>query len=154
MKRCLRINLDDRTHCIQRWESLSDLMIGNVGIVFTKGDLAHIRSSILKFKVAAPARVGSISTCDVTIPAGNTGMDPSITSFFQALNIPTKINKGTVEIVRDVTVIKAGDRVGSSQSTLLTKLGARPFSFGLKPTKVFEDGSLYDAYILDVKDVD
>lgn len=52
-----------------------------------------MRNAISAFKVGAPARVGLVAPNDVTIPAGNTGMDPSQTSFFQALNIPTKINK-------------------------------------------------------------
>jgi hypothetical protein len=41
-------------------------------------------------------------------------MDPSQTSFFQALAIATKINKGTIEIVSDVHLIKAGDKVGGA----------------------------------------
>ena len=49
----------------------------------------------------------------------------------QALNIPTKINKGTVEIVSDVHLIKAGEKVGGSEATLLAKLGIKPFSYGL-----------------------
>ncbi|KAB2596626.1 60S acidic ribosomal protein P0-like [Pyrus ussuriensis x Pyrus communis] len=41
----------------------------------------------------APARVGLVAPIDVVVPPGNTGLDPSQTSFFQVLNIPTKINK-------------------------------------------------------------
>ena len=49
----------------------------------------------------------------------------------QALNIPTKINKGTVEITTDVHLIQTGVKVGSSEATLLAKLGIKPFSYGL-----------------------
>ena len=49
----------------------------------------------------------------------------------QALNIPTKINKGCVEIVSDVHLIKASEKVGGSEATLLAKLGIKPFSYGL-----------------------
>lgn len=49
----------------------------------------------------------------------------------QALNIPTKINKGTVEITTDVHLIQTGNKVGSSEATLLAKLGIKPFSYGL-----------------------
>jgi hypothetical protein len=49
----------------------------------------------------------------------------------QALNIPTKINRGTVEITNDVHLIKAGEKVGGSEATLLSKLGIKPFSYGL-----------------------
>lgn len=54
----------------------------------------------------------------------------------QALNIPTKINRGTVEIVSDVHLIKEGEKVGGSEATLLSKLGIRPFSYGLVLLKV------------------
>jgi len=54
----------------------------------------------------------------------------------QALNIPTKINRGTVEIVSDVHLIKAGEKVGGSEATLLSKLGIKPFSYGLVLLKV------------------
>ena len=42
------------------------------------------------------------------------------------LNIPTKINKGTVKIITLVELIKKGDKVGSSKAALLAKLGKRP----------------------------
>lgn len=48
--------------------------------------------------MAAPARAGAIAPLDVTLPAQNTGLGPEKTSFFQALAIPTKISRGTIEI--------------------------------------------------------
>lgn len=37
----------------------------------------------LTLQVGAPARVGLVAPVDVTVPAGNTGLDPSQTNFFQ-----------------------------------------------------------------------
>lgn len=74
-------------------------LVGNVGFVFTKDDLSDIKDKILANKVAAPAKVGSLAQCDVVLPAQNTGMGPEKTSFFQALSIPTKISRGTIEIL-------------------------------------------------------
>ncbi|KQJ83585.1 hypothetical protein BRADI_5g15635v3 [Brachypodium distachyon] len=91
--------------------------------------------------VGGPARVGLVAPIDVVVPPGNTGLDPSQTSFFQVLNIPTKINKGSVEIVANVDLIKKGDKVGSSEAALLAKLGICPFSYGLVITGVYDDGS-------------
>ena len=54
----------------------------------------------------------------------------------QALNLPTKINKGTVEIVAPVRLVKEGEKVGASEATLLAKLGIKPFSYGLIVTRV------------------
>ncbi len=50
-------------------------------------------------QVAAPAKAGAIAPLDVVVPAQNTGLGPEKTSFFQALSIPTKISKGTIEIL-------------------------------------------------------
>jgi Insertion domain in 60S ribosomal protein L10P len=56
-------------------------------------------TSLLFFKVAAPAKAGAIATVDVTVPAQCTALGPEKTSFFQALAIQTKITKGTIEIL-------------------------------------------------------
>lgn len=53
----------------------------------------------------------------------------------QVLNIPTKINKGTVEIVAPVELVKVGEKVGSSEAALLAKLNIRPFSYGAWPNR-------------------
>ena len=43
----------------------------------------QLRDEIMKYKVGAPARVGLVAPNDVMVPGGNTGLDPSQTSFFQ-----------------------------------------------------------------------
>ena len=91
MKRSLRLYIEESGD--DKWTVLLDELVGNVGLIFTAGDLGDVREEVAKFKVGAPARVGLVAPNDVTVPAGPTGLDPSQTSFFQALNIPTKINK-------------------------------------------------------------
>jgi len=135
-------------------ESLSNWVKGNVGFVFTSADLKDIRDQIIANKLCAPARVGSLAPCDVFLPAGNTSLDPSQTNFMQALNIATRINKGTIEIINQVHLIKKGDKVGSSEATLLQKLDIKPFFYGLIPIKVYKDGSVFDPTILDITDDD
>jgi len=137
-----------------KWLGFLDLLVGNVGLVFTKGDFNDVRAKIAEYKVGAPAKAGVVAPVSVTVPAGGTGMDPSQTSFFQALNIATKINKGSVEILNDCQVVTAGERVGSSEAALLAKLGIKPFEYGLEIQKVFEGGNIFDAAVLDIKDED
>jgi len=126
----------------------------NVGFVFTKLDLLHVRDLLLANKVKAPAKAGALAPVDVIVPAQNTGMGPEKTSFFQALAIPTKITKGTIEIIKDVDLIKTGDRVGMSEATLLNMLKISPFSYGLVISKVYDSGSIFDPEILDITDDD
>ncbi|CAG0902685.1 unnamed protein product [Cyprideis torosa] len=127
---------------------------GNVGFVFTQEALNDIRDLLLANKVRAPARAGALAPCDVTIPAQNTGLGPEKTSFFQALSIPTKISKGTIEIVNDVHLIKEGDRVGASEATLLNMLNISPFTYGLIVQQVYEDGSVFSPAVLDITEAD
>merc|ERR1719397_1111320 len=71
----------------------------NVGFVFTKMELLHVRDLLLSNKVKAPAKAGALAPVDVVVPAQNTGMGPEKTSFFQALAIPTKITKAWKKLV-------------------------------------------------------
>ena len=48
----------------------------------------QLRDEIMKYKVGAPARVGLVAPNDVMVPGGNTGLDPSQTSFFQVCRSP------------------------------------------------------------------
>ncbi|CAF1332712.1 unnamed protein product [Adineta ricciae] len=126
----------------------------NVGFVFTKEDLGLIRDKLLENKVAAPARAGAIAPVDVTIPAQVTNLGPEKTSFFQALQIPTKITRGTIEIINDVHLIKIGEKVGPSEATLLNMLNISPFSYGLIIRQVYDSGSCFEPTILDIKPAD
>merc|ERR1712083_65648 len=105
-----------------------------------------------KHWLPAAAKAGQISMVNLSLPAGPTGMDPSQTSFFQALNIATKIVKGQIELVSDFPLIKIDERVSASASVLLTKLSIKPFEYGMIVKQVFQDGSVFDAAVLDIKD--
>jgi len=125
---------------------------GNVGFVFTSSDLKEVRDVIVENKVAAPAKAGAIAPNDVYVPAGNTGMEPGKTSFFQALNIPTKIARGTIEIVSDIHLVPAGQKVDASQATLLNMLNISPFTYGMKIIQIFSDGQLFPESVLNVSE--
>jgi large subunit ribosomal protein LP0 len=127
---------------------------GNVGLVFTNKDLVEIRKKILENRVGAPAKAGSLAPNDVFIPAGPTGLDPTQTSFLQALNISTKINKGQIEINSDVHLCKKGEKVGNSEAALLQKLNIKPFSYGLMVSHVYDSGFIYEPSVLDLSDDD
>merc|ERR550537_346401 len=138
IRRCLRNLTENGDH--PEWESLIPYMVGNIGFVFTEGDLDAIEEVIKEFVKPAAAKAGVIAPTSCTIPKGPTGLDPAQTSFFQALNIATKINKGSIEIINDTTVIREGNKVGSSEAALLAKLNVKPFSYGLAIKYVYEGG--------------
>ena len=81
MKCCIRLYCERTGN--DSWANLLEALVGNVGLVFTKGDLSVVRDEIKKYVVGAPARVGLVAPKDVTVEARSTGLDPSQTSFFQ-----------------------------------------------------------------------
>ena len=152
MRKCIREYCERKGD--DSWMALADKLIGNVGIVFTNGELDAVRAKIKEFVVPAPAKQNAVAPCDVVVPAGPTGMEPSQTGFFQVLNIATKINKGAIEILSDVTVVTEGEKVTSSAAALLAKLGFTPFTYGLEILMVYDRGNLFDIAVLDISDED
>jgi large subunit ribosomal protein LP0 len=134
------------------YERLLPHVRGNVGFVFTNGELKATREKILSNRVAAPARAGAVAPADVYVPAGNTGMEPGKTSFFQALGVPTKIARGTIEITSDVKVAEAGSRVGASEATLLNMLNISPFTYGMGISQIYDQGQTFDSGVLDIEE--
>lgn len=131
---------------------LQELCRGNVGFVFTNGDLGEVRESLESNVRPAPARVGAVAPSDVIIPKGPTGCDPGQTAFFQTLQISTKISRGQIEMTNDTHLITAGEKVTASQAAILQKLNIEPFTYGLVLKSVYDNGSLFDAKVLDITD--
>jgi len=150
IRRAIRVNSNRN----KDWENLLPLIFGNVGLVFTKLDLRQVRDLVTSLRVPAAAKAGIFAPKDVFVPRGMTSLEPTKTSFLQALNIASKINKGQIEILNDIHLIKKGERVGSSESTLLQMLDVKPFEYGLNVVSVYENGTVIDVAVLDMTDED
>jgi len=150
MRKAMRGHIEN----IPGLERLMPLIVGNVGLVFTNDDLCDVRDILLLNKKKAPARAGAIAPGIVTVPAQNTGLGPEKTSFFQALQIPTKIARGTIEITNDIQLLKEGDKVGLSEATLLNMLNISPFTYGLIVINVYDQGTVFSPKVLDITDED
>jgi len=125
-----------------QFEELLPHIRGHTGLVFTNGDVSDIGAALTAIKVQCAAKTGAISPVDVVIPAGNTNLEPTKTSFFQALSIPSKINRGTIALDNNVNLIKRGEKVTHSQAALLQMLNIKPFQYGLKVGMVYEAGTV------------
>merc|ERR1719412_1538130 len=133
-----------------------DMVQGNVGFVFIPKteSIAALRDQLTSEKVQTAAKAGVLAPTDVIVPAGPTGQDPSQTTFFQALDIPTKINRGQVEIVSDVKLITMGDKVDRSAAELLVMLNIKPFYYGITVHHIFQNGDVFPADVLDISSAD
>jgi len=135
-------------------EGLMPYVFGNIGFVFTNGDLNALRQIVTANKVPAGAKSGVIAPIDVVIPPGPTGLDPGQTSFFQTLNIGTKIVKGSIEMTVASKVCTKGEKITASAVALLNKLNIRPFEYGITVDTVYENGATYSVKVLDMGDND
>jgi len=150
MRKCLKEFVDENPD--SPVGKLIDCCRGNIGFVFTNGDLGEIRAVLEANTRPAPAKVGAHAPVDVVVPKGPTGCDPGQTGFFQTLQIATKITRGQIEMVNDTHLITAGDKVTASQAALLQKLDIAPFSYGVNLKMVYDNGSLFDAKVLEITD--
>merc|ERR1719271_1688632 len=134
-------------------ETLRASIKGNLGFIFaTNCELDDVRAALDKFVLESAAEAGQESMVDLDIPAGPTGMDPSQTSFFQTLNIATKIVKGQIELISSFQILKKGEKVSASAAVLLGKLGFKPFDYKMEVEMVYQDGSVFPAAVLDIQD--
>lgn len=159
IRKALRKKIDalleeDENANVNSWSNLLAAVNGNMGFIFCHypDSLQAARDALNEFVVPAAAKANIIAPIDVEIPAGPTGLEPSQTSFFQALDIATKIVKGTIEITTAKKVCIAGQKVSLSATALLGKMGIRPFEYGMKIFSVFQEGCVFDAAVLDIDD--
>jgi large subunit ribosomal protein LP0 len=136
------------------WQELLPHIWGNIGLVFTHEQLHALQPVLLASRVPALAKVGLVAPQDVTLPAQVTTLEPTKTNFFAALDIATKITRGCVEILADVKLCTEGKRVGSSEAALLQMLDMKPFTYGLKLTQCYDEGTCYDAALLTITPAD
>jgi len=123
-------------------DKVSGLLKGKVGIIFSDSPVYELKGIIESNKKPAAAKVGMTAPIDVSVPPGPTGLDPSQISFFHALNMSTKIQKGQIEIVKDFKVCTAGKKVLNSEAVLLQKLNIKPFAYGMEILYVWDSGTL------------
>jgi len=154
--RAERLEAEGKLKAANNARAMVEMATGNSGFVFVPKteSIGVLRDDITSDKVQTAAKAGIMAPSDVLVPAGPTGQDPSTTSFFQALDIPTKINRGQVEIVSDVHLIKKGEKVGRSAAELLVKLNIKPFYYGISVGMVYDNGDVYPAAVLDLSDGD
>ena len=146
IRKCFREMLEEYPHL----EELMPSIVNNIGFCFTDMDLSECRDVLVKNKVQASAKAGIVAPVDVIIPAGLTTMGPEKTSFFQALNLNTKIQKGNIEILQDTVVCECGEKVGLSEAKLLNMLNISPFFYGLELVMILDNGAIYPPAVLDI----
>ncbi|MCS7098035.1 MAG: 50S ribosomal protein L10 [Candidatus Methanomethyliaceae archaeon] len=121
-------------------EEISKYLSGQNILIFSNMNPFSLYLLLEKNKIASEAAPGDIATEDIIVPAGNTGLQPGpILSKFGAAKIPTKIQEGSIWIVKDTLVAKKGDVISADLADILKKLGLKPIMVSLKLKMAFDE---------------
>jgi large subunit ribosomal protein L10 len=119
--------------------------------IFTNADIFRICAQLRRSRFTVAARAGDVAPCDITIPAGNTGFPAGpVVSEFSKVGLPTKIDSGSVVIVKDTVVAKEGEVISPELASVLFKLGIEPIEMSLSLKIAYDDGLVVAPDILQI----
>jgi large subunit ribosomal protein L10 len=127
-------------------ENLSKQLEGQCALIFTNINPFKLNLIFAQNKVFLPAKGGDITTKEIVVPAGNTGIAPGpVLSEFKAANIPTKIDQGTISVSKDTLVAKPTDVISTQLASLLSKLNVKPIEAGISVNFAVAEGLTFQA---------
>ncbi|QOJ78399.1 50S ribosomal protein L10 [Infirmifilum lucidum] len=122
-------------------DQFKDALKGQNAVIFTNENPFEVILFLDKQKILREARPGDVATREILIPAGNTGITPGpAISLFNKLNIPIRVQEGSIWVTKDTVVAKPGDVVTPELADLLNKLGMKPIESKLNIKLIVIDG--------------
>ena len=117
---------------------------GQCLFMFTNMSPFKLNVLLGKNKVLLSARGGDLASMDVVIPPKNTGIAPGpMLTDFKENGIPTKIDQGTIWIMRETIPVKKGEVISEKLAALLGKLDIKPIEAGIVLNSALEEGLVY-----------
>lgn len=139
---------------IENADELLEHLTGQNALLFSKMDPFKLYLLLEKNRVSLPARAGDVAPNDIIVPAGNTGQPAGpVLSEFREAGIQTKIESGSIWVVKDSVAAKTGTEISPKLASLLSKLGIKPIRAGLSIALAYENGLIYgaDAVAIDLE---
>jgi large subunit ribosomal protein L10 len=122
-------------------EKLCDELTGENLFIFTNADVFKLSAQLRRSRFKVAARAGDVAPRDIIVPAGNTGFPAGpIVSEFSKVSLPTKIDSGSVVIMKDTVVAKKGEVISPELASVLFKLGIEPIEMSLSLRVAYDDG--------------
>jgi large subunit ribosomal protein L10 len=125
-------------------ENLSKQLEGQCALMFTNISPFKLNLIFAQNKVFLAAKGGDVTTKEVVVPAGNTGIAPGpVLSEFKVANVQTRIDQGTIWVSKDTIVAKPGDVISVQLASLLSKLNVKPIEAGISINFAIAEGLLF-----------
>jgi len=133
---------------------MKEKLTGQCLFMFT--NMSPFKLSVLlgKNKVLLTARGGDIASIDVVVPPKNTGIAPGpMLTEFKENKIPTKIDQGTIWILKETTPVKKGEPISAKLAALLGKLDIKPIEAKIILNSALSEGILFaeEELVVDVE---
>lgn len=126
-------------------------MEGQSAVIFTDLNPFKLFKILEDSKTPAPAKVGTVATIDIIVPAGDTGFEPGpFLGELQQIGIPAKIDKKKIVVSKDTVVVQAGEVVSKNVANALTRMGINPMEVGIDLRAAYEDEEIYTSDLLNV----
>ena len=126
---------------------MAPMLKGQTGLMFTRLDAKAARSLLSSFEHEDYARAGSRATLDFTLPAGpltNPSTGEPIAHTLEPLlrkhGLPTRLNKGVVELLADHVVCRRGQPLDPNQAAVLRLFEVRSAACKLVPVAAWSEG--------------
>ena len=135
-------------------DKLSEKVKGQCVFMFTNMSPFKLNVLLGKNKVMLFARGGDTASMDVVIPPKNTGIAPGpMLTDFKENGIATKIDQGTIWIMKETIPVKKGEAISEKLAGLLSKLDIKAIEAGIILNAALEEGLVYqqEEMIIDVE---
>jgi len=135
-------------------EKMKEMLTGQCVFMFTNMSPFKLNVLLGKNKVLLAARGGDTASIDVVVPPKNTGIAPGpMLTEFKENKIPTKIDQGTIWILKETTPVKKGEVISTKLAALLGKLDIKPIEARIVLNSALSESILFSEEDL-VVDVD
>lgn len=132
-------------------ELLEKYAKNSCALVFSEINPFELFALFKKNKGNTAAKPGMVVNEDIIIPAGDTGLPPGpALSDLKAAGLEVRIQGSTIHIAKDKVATKAGEQVSGAVASVLQKLDIKPIKTGLSIVAVLENGSVFEAGVLDI----
>ena len=135
-------------------EKMKEKLTGQCLFMFTNMSPFKLNVLLGKNKVLLTARGGDIASIDVVVPPKNTGIAPGpMLTEFKENKIPTKIDQGTIWILKETTPVKKGEPISAKLAALLGKLDIKPIEAKIILNSALSEGILFaeEELVVDVE---
>ena len=135
-------------------KKLKEKLTGQCLFMFTNMSPFKLNVLLGKNKIMLAARGGDIAGVDVVVPPKNTGIAPGpMLTEFKGNKIPTKIDQGTIWILKETTPVKKGEAISTKLAALLGKLDIKPIEAGIVLNSALSESVLFaeEELVVDVE---